>query len=153
MSGERLANYFLGAKNLPRRYNRVLVPMLCVAPGERETVVVADERKKVGFMSPSPNALGIPGAGDGWLTIGMMIRVLDRPARSNQTRLDRPIMGNQQNQFSDDELEQIRPFGQALGGRDGPSTKKWIAGQTFTKPITPKCVPPGGDDSGRKEAL
>jgi hypothetical protein len=30
----------------------------------------------VGFTSPSPNALGIHGGGDGWLIIGIMIRVI-----------------------------------------------------------------------------
>ena len=27
-------------------------------------------------MSPSPNALGIPRAGDGWLMIGIIVRVI-----------------------------------------------------------------------------
>ena len=27
-------------------------------------------------MSPNPNALGIPGAGDGWLMMGIMVRVI-----------------------------------------------------------------------------
>jgi len=27
-------------------------------------------------MSPSPNALGIPEAGDGWLIMGIMVRVI-----------------------------------------------------------------------------
>src|SRR6516162_3201040 len=36
----------------------------------------AGERNTLGLMSPSPNALGIPGAGEGWLMIGMMVRVI-----------------------------------------------------------------------------
>ena len=34
------------------------------------------EKKKVGLMSPSPNALSMPGASEGWLMIGMMMRVM-----------------------------------------------------------------------------
>src|SRR5262252_9522639 len=34
----------------------------------------ARERNRVGLTSPSPNALGIPGAGEGWLIIGIMVR-------------------------------------------------------------------------------
>jgi hypothetical protein len=30
----------------------------------------------VALMSPSPNALSIPEAGDGWLMIGIMVRVI-----------------------------------------------------------------------------
>ena len=32
---------------------------------------LAGERNSVGLMLPSPNALRIPGAGDGWLMMGM----------------------------------------------------------------------------------
>src|SRR5208283_2809898 len=34
------------------------------------------ERKTVGLMSPSPNARSTPGAGEGWLMIGIMVRVI-----------------------------------------------------------------------------
>src|SRR4029077_16470779 len=34
----------------------------------------AGERNRLGLMSPSPNALGIPAAGDGWLMMGMIGR-------------------------------------------------------------------------------
>src|SRR5271165_4509695 len=34
------------------------------------------ERKTVGLMSPSPNALSIPEAGEGWFMIGIMVRVM-----------------------------------------------------------------------------
>src|SRR5271166_2373 len=34
------------------------------------------ERKTVGLMSPSPNALSITAAGEGWLMIGIMVRVI-----------------------------------------------------------------------------
>jgi hypothetical protein len=36
----------------------------------------AGERNRLGLMPPSPNALGIPGAGDGWLMIGVIVRVM-----------------------------------------------------------------------------
>jgi hypothetical protein len=36
----------------------------------------AGERKRSGLMSPSPNALGMLGAGEGWLMIGMVVRVI-----------------------------------------------------------------------------
>jgi len=36
----------------------------------------AGERNTVGLMSPSPNALPIPGAGEGWLMMGIMVRVI-----------------------------------------------------------------------------
>src|SRR5208283_294406 len=32
--------------------------------------------KNVGLMSPKPEAFGAPGAGEGWLMIGMMMRVI-----------------------------------------------------------------------------
>src|SRR5208337_496805 len=37
---------------------------------------LAGERKTVGLISPRPNALGTPGAGEGWLMMGMMVRVI-----------------------------------------------------------------------------
>src|SRR6516165_470982 len=36
----------------------------------------AGERNRLGLMSPSPNALGIPEAGEGWLIMGIMVRVI-----------------------------------------------------------------------------
>src|SRR5574341_227659 len=37
---------------------------------------LAGERKNVGLRSPRPNALSTPGAGDGWLMMGRMVRVM-----------------------------------------------------------------------------
>src|SRR5271165_2103677 len=36
----------------------------------------AGERNTVGLMSPSPNSLSIPGAGEGWLMMGIIVRVI-----------------------------------------------------------------------------
>jgi hypothetical protein len=37
---------------------------------------IAGERNTLGLISPNPNALGIPGAGDGWLIMGIIVRVI-----------------------------------------------------------------------------
>ena len=37
---------------------------------------LAGDRNTVGVDAPRPNALGTPGAGDGWLMIGMIVRVM-----------------------------------------------------------------------------
>src|SRR5262245_49610261 len=34
------------------------------------------DRNSVGLMSPMPNAWSIPGASDGWLMMGMIVRVM-----------------------------------------------------------------------------
>ena len=36
----------------------------------------AGDRKNVGLRSPSPKALSSPGNSDGWLMMGMMVRVM-----------------------------------------------------------------------------
>ena len=36
----------------------------------------AGEKNRLGLISPSPDALGIPAAGDGWLMMGMIVRVI-----------------------------------------------------------------------------
>ena len=38
-------------------------------------VSFAGEKKKVGLISPKPNAFGAPGATAGWLMMGMIVRV------------------------------------------------------------------------------
>src|SRR5262245_32717012 len=37
---------------------------------------LAGDRKSEGLMSPIPNALSMPGNSDGWLMMGMMVRVM-----------------------------------------------------------------------------
>mgnify|MGYP000051855119 CR=1 FL=1 len=37
---------------------------------------LAGEMKNVGLRSPKPNTAGTPGAGDPWVMIGMMVRVI-----------------------------------------------------------------------------
>jgi len=57
-----------------------------------------DERKKVGLMSPSPNALSISEAGDGWLMIGIMVRLirfqsLFKVDRNHRLNIQEPLRG------------------------------------------------------------
>jgi hypothetical protein len=52
----------------------------------------------VGLMSPSPNALSIPEAGDGWLMIGIMVRLirfqsLFKVDRNHRLNIQEPLRG------------------------------------------------------------